>query len=137
MKPPRIAAIALLVAVSALPACGDDDAATTTTAAAATTTSAAATTTTAAAPTTTGASGGATVTIISFAFQPNAVEIALGETVTFTVGGGSHTTTSTGNWDSGGMGEGQSFSFTPTAAGTYEFFCSFHPSMTGTLTVTG
>jgi glyceraldehyde 3-phosphate dehydrogenase len=111
-----------------------DDAATTTTTAAATTTT---TTTTAGATTTTAGAGGATVSIISFAFQPNTVEIALGETITFTVASGSHTTTSTGNWDSGGLGEGESFSFTPTTAGTYEFFCSFHASMTGTLTVTG
>ena len=125
------------VLVLGVAACGDDAATTTTTSAATTTTAAAATTTTAGATTTTAGAGGATISIISFAFQPNTVEIALGETVTFTVASGSHTTTSTGNWDSGGMGEGSSFDVTPTAAGTYEFFCSFHPSMTGTLTVTG
>lgn len=130
----KVFAVGVLVLVVA--ACGDD-AATTTTSAASTTTAASATTTTAGAPTTTAGAGGATITIISFAFQPNTVEMALGGTVTFTVASGSHTTTSTGNWDSGGLGEGGSFSFTPTAAGTYEFFCSFHPSMTGTLTVTG
>jgi plastocyanin len=127
----RVFTVGVLVLVVA--ACGDDAATTTTTAAATTTT----TTTTAGATTTTAGAGGATVSIISFAFQPNTVEIALGETIAFTVASGSHTTTSTGNWDSGGLGEGESFSFTPTTAGTYEFFCSFHASMTGTLTVTG
>ena len=121
--------IALLVVVAGLivAGCGDDD----------TTTTAPATTSTAGVTTTAGAVAPA-VTIVSFAFQPNRLEIALGETVTFTVGEDSHTTTSTGNWDSGGLGVGESFDVTPTAAGTYEFFCKFHPTrMMGTLTVTG
>ncbi len=128
----RIVLLALVVAVAAV-ACGDDD--TTTTTAATPTTAGA--TTTVPAPTTTAGAAGATVSVVNFGFQPNETEIALGGTVTFSVVSGTHTSTSTGNWDSGAMGEGASFSFTPDAAGTYEFFCNFHPSMTGSLIVTG
>lgn len=115
-------ALALVVA-----ACGGDGATTTTT------------TTTAATTTTTAASGDVAVNVVSFAFQPSQIDLALGNTVTFTVSDGSHTVTSaTGAWEpSGAIGEGSSFSITPAAAGEFDFFCEFHAQMTGTLTVTG
>ena len=124
----RIALLATVVALVGV-ACGDDDAATTTTTAEATTTTTA----------TTVAGGDVSVNVISFAFQPSQIEIELGNSVNFTVADGSHTVTSdTGAWPaSGGIGEGESFTVTPTAAGEYDFFCEFHAQMTGTITVTG
>jgi plastocyanin len=124
----RIALLATVVALVGV-ACGDDDAATTTTTAAATTTTTAITV----------PSGDVAVNVVSFAFQPNDIELELGHSVIFTVADGSHTVTSaTDAWEpSGGIGEGSSFTVTPTAAGTYDFFCSFHAQMQGTIVVTG
>ena len=54
-----------------------------------------------------------------------------------------HTTTSgmppnslSGVWDSGFLNQGQTFTFTFTTAGTFPYFCTEHPSMTATVTVT-
>ena len=53
-------------------------------------------------------------------------------------GGVIHTTTSTdGLWDSGILDPGGTFSFTFDEAGTFEYLCSLHPSMVGTIVVTG
>ena len=52
--------------------------------------------------------------------------------------GAGHTWTSTdGLWDSGTLRGGNTYAFTFTDPGTYGFFCGIHPSMTGTITVTG
>jgi plastocyanin len=48
-----------------------------------------------------------------------------------------HTVTSaTGDWDSGQLSNGQSFSHTFTQAGTFAYQCTVHPTMKGTITVT-
>ena len=132
MKTPRsfiIAAITALAVVTA--ACGDDD--TTETTAATTTTSAGVTTVASTIPST----GGAAITVSNFQFTPNAVSVAVGETVTFAFAG-THTTTSVDDlWDSGNKSAGETFDVTLDAPGSYEFFCSIHASMRGTITVTG
>ena len=81
---------------------------------------------------------GDAITISDFAFS-GVAEVAVGTTVTVTNDDGSpHTWTAVdGTFDSGGLGQGESFEFTFTEAGTYEYFCSIHPSMTGTIVVTG
>jgi plastocyanin len=49
-----------------------------------------------------------------------------------------HTWTSVdGVFDSGAIAGGETFSVTFDEPGEYPYFCEFHPSMTGTLTVTG
>lgn len=49
-----------------------------------------------------------------------------------------HTWTSAdGTWNSGGLSNGDSFEFTFTEPGEYDYFCSIHPQMTGTITVEG
>lgn len=119
--------IPALVIVLLMAACGDDDTATTTTAAPTGTE----------APTTTGAAGAAVV-VASFSFTPNTASIAVGDTVTFTWESGTHTVTARdGSFASGAQSTGATFEVAPAAAGTYEFFCEFHQSMTGTITVTG
>lgn len=120
--------IPALVLVLLTAACGDDDAATTTTTAETTST---------AAPTTTGA-GGAAVVVASFSFTPNEASIALGDTVTFTWESGTHTVTARdGSFASGSLSTGATFTASFATAGTYEYFCEFHQSMTGTITVAG
>ena len=41
------------------------------------------------------------------------------------------------SFDSGTMEEGDTFSFVFTTAGTFPYYCNFHPNMTATITVEG
>ncbi|MDD5317990.1 MAG: cupredoxin family copper-binding protein [Candidatus ainarchaeum sp.] len=79
------------------------------------------------------------VSIRGFAFNPGAIDVKVGTTVTWTNDDSvAHTVAS----DSGGifgspaMPPGGTFSFTFTAPGAYPYHCAFHPSMHGTVTVT-
>ena len=78
------------------------------------------------------------ITIAGFAFS-GITEVAVGTTVTVTNTDGSPHTWSAddGTFDSGALSKGESFQFTFTEPGTYEYHCNFHQSMTGTITVTG
>ncbi len=68
-------------------------------------------------------------------FSQSSVTVAVGGTVTWTwTGANMHSTTSTGNWDSGVMASG-AFPRTFSSAGTFDYFCSVHPFMTGSVTV--
>ncbi len=84
------------------------------------------------------AQDGAAVNIVDFAFDPAAVEVPVGATVTWTNGGGApHTVTADdGAFDSGRMRPGETFSQTFDAAGSVAYHCDIHPQMTGTVTVT-
>jgi plastocyanin len=77
------------------------------------------------------------VTIEDFAFAPAALEVSVGTTITWTNNDSApHTVTSTdGVFDSARLNQGETFSFTFTEAGDYSYFCSFHPGMQGTITV--
>ena len=72
-------------------------------------------------------------------FDPEELTITVGDTVTWTNNDGmSHTATSTSgpeSFDSGNMGSGDTWSFTFTEAGTYEYKCDYHSSMTATIIV--
>ncbi len=149
-----IAAISLLLA-----ACGDDDtessgAAATEPAAAEATSPPAATTaggrgdygpseTEAAAPATEAPAGdeaapGAEIVISGFAFSDD-ITVPVGTTVIVRNDDSApHTwTADDGAFDSGSIDGGDTFEFTVTEVGAFAFHCNFHPSMTGTSTVTG
>ena len=83
------------------------------------------------------ATAGATLEIADFSHQD--LMVAAGTTLTWTnVGAVIHTSTSNdGIWDSGVLESGQSFNVTFDQAGSFAYFCAIHPSMTGTITVTG
>lgn len=70
-------------------------------------------------------------------FLPEDLTINIGDTVTWTNDDdGAHTVTADdGQFDSGNMGEGATWSYTFTEAGTYEYKCKYHSSMTGTVIV--
>ena len=70
-------------------------------------------------------------------FSPEELTINVGDTVTWTNDDDSpHTVTADdGQFDSGNMGEGATWSFTFTEAGTYDYKCNYHSSMTATITV--
>ena len=76
------------------------------------------------------------VAIQDFSFgEP--LEIKVGTTVTWTnMDSAPHTATSSGNFQSDRLDQGASFSFTFEEAGTFDYFCEFHPNMTSTITVT-
>jgi DNA-binding beta-propeller fold protein YncE/glucose/arabinose dehydrogenase/plastocyanin len=103
--------------------------------------------------TTTGATGGggATIgvsivpdstTLTDTAYQPNPVQINVGDTVTWTNDDAQpHTVTSSANaqpdgqFDSNVMDPQQTFEHTFTEAGEYPYFCILHPNMVGTVSV--
>ncbi len=77
------------------------------------------------------------VSITGFAFSPPGVTINVGDTVRWTNNDAfTHTSTSdTGAWDSGLLGNGATYSFTFSSEGTFPYHCVFHPSMLGSVTV--
>ena len=86
--------------------------------------------------------GGGTTSSEIRNFRLQDLTVQVGGTVVWTQQDSTtHTTTSVnssspnGSWDSGNLGNGRSFSFTFTQAGTFPYFCTIHPSMTATITV--
>ena len=71
-------------------------------------------------------------------FDHRSLTVPAGTMVTWTNRGDFiHTTTSVDNlWDSDFLEGGQTFSFTFSQPGTYDYFCNLHPEMTATITVT-
>jgi plastocyanin len=76
-------------------------------------------------------------TLDTTAFQPNPVTIVKGSTVTWTNNDSiTHTSTSdSGAWNSGAMAPGAMFSETFQTAGTFQYHCTIHPNMVGTIVV--
>ena len=107
--------------------------------------------------TATGASGANTGTSVSIAsgsssltdtaYQPNPIQVSVGNTVTWTNNDSQpHTVTSGSNGQPDNkfnsspnfsplLNPGQTFSFTFTQAGDYPYFCMLHPNMVGTVSV--
>lgn len=80
----------------------------------------------------------AAIDIAEFAFG-NPITVSGGTAINVTNRDGvAHTLTATdGGFDTGSIGgNGTAGLVAPTAPGTYSFFCSIHPSMQGSLTVT-
>jgi plastocyanin len=79
----------------------------------------------------------ATVQIQNFAFTPQNVTIHVGGTVTWKFDDSAeHTVTAVDrSFNSQPMSSGQTFQHTFTKAGTYNYFCSIHQFMTGTIVV--
>jgi plastocyanin len=79
----------------------------------------------------------ASVTIDNFTFTPQRLTLKAGTTVTWT----NHDdiphaiASSTKVFKSKALDTDDKYSFTFTTAGTYEYFCSLHPHMTGTIVV--
>ena len=73
------------------------------------------------------------VKIDNFVFGPQAITVAVGTTVTWTNSDDiPHTAVSTdGVFKSKVMDTDEKFSYTFTKAGTYSYYCSVHPKMTG------
>jgi amicyanin len=82
--------------------------------------------------------GAKTVDITNFAFAPATLTIPVGATVTWTNRDEEpHTVVAgDGSFHSPGMGTGGTYSFTFTNAGSFDYVCSIHPFMHGTVVVT-
>ncbi len=78
------------------------------------------------------------ITIENFSFG-DPVTAKVGDTIVVTNEDGvAHTWTAVaGTFDSGPLSSGESFEFSFDQPGEYAFFCSIHPSMKGTITVSG
>lgn len=76
------------------------------------------------------------VEIKGMAYALPTLEIAVGDTVTFTnADAAPHTATATdGSFDTGRLTQGQSASITISEAGTFDYFCAVHPSMKASIT---
>ena len=81
--------------------------------------------------------GGNAVSVASFSFQPAAITVSVGMTVTWTNNDSAgHTVTADdGSFKSDTLATGATFSQTFATAGTFAYHCSIHSSMTGTVTV--
>ncbi|MEU8076243.1 multicopper oxidase domain-containing protein [Catellatospora citrea] len=81
-----------------------------------------------------------TVTVKNIAFSPSTLTVTVGDTVTWVnqeTDGTSHTVAADGGaFISGNIAPGGSFSFTFTSTGTFNYHCTLHPFMTGTVIVT-
>lgn len=77
------------------------------------------------------------VTIKDFAYSPNPLTIAVGDSVKFVNDDDvAHTATAgDGSFDSKEIDNGKSWTYTFSTAGTYPYICSVHPSMTGKIIV--
>lgn len=79
----------------------------------------------------------AEIKIDNFVFGPQTITVSVGATVTWTNNDDiPHTTVSTdGVFKSKVMDTDETFSFKFTKAGTYSYYCSVHPKMTGKVVV--
>lgn len=79
------------------------------------------------------------VSIVEFSFNPPEKTVAVGDTVTWTnQDGASHNVTATdSSWGSSTLIPGMNITYTQTftQTGVFNYLCTIHPSMTGTITV--
>jgi len=77
-----------------------------------------------------------TATIDNFTFSPQKLTVKVGDTITWTNHDDiPHTVTSTGHFRSKALDTDDKFSFTFTTPGAFEYFCSLHPHMQGSVVV--
>ena len=72
-------------------------------------------------------------------YTPNDLTVPVSATITWTnMGAVAHTVTADdgASFDSGNLDPQATFTFTPDTPGTFPYHCTFHPWMTGSLTVT-
>ncbi|MCX6788941.1 MAG: cupredoxin family copper-binding protein [Candidatus Jorgensenbacteria bacterium] len=88
----------------------------------------------------TASTSGITVDIKNFSFNPGALTIKVGTKVTWTNNDSApHTVTSSntdGPLNSGTLTTGKSFSFTFSEIGSFDYYCTIHPMMKGSIKVT-
>lgn len=77
--------------------------------------------------------------IVDFSFEPTTLNVAVGDSVTWTnTGSAPHTVTSLADadkFDSGILNSGGTFTYSFKTAGSFDFQCNVHPRMVGTVVV--
>jgi plastocyanin len=76
-----------------------------------------------------------TIAIMNFAFNPPALSIDAGTTVTWVNEESATHTIKSATFNSGKLSKGDTFQFKFNEKGTYNYSCGIHPSMKGTITV--
>jgi plastocyanin len=75
------------------------------------------------------------VAISNFSFSPQEITIKSGDMVVWTNNDSvTHTVTGSG-WGSSSLKQGETYSRTFDTVGTYEYYCTLHPSMKGSVVV--
>lgn len=82
-----------------------------------------------------GTASAAAITIQNFAFSPSTITIAKGTTVAWTNKDSAPHAIKWEGVESPAMNQGEKFEYKFENAGTYEYSCSIHPSMKGTIVV--
>ena len=76
------------------------------------------------------------VTIDGFEFKPGALTVTKDDVIEWrNADPVPHTATARGAFDSGEIAPGKTWRFTASAKGSFDYVCSFHPTMKGTLVV--
>jgi plastocyanin len=76
------------------------------------------------------------VVVEGMQFTPATLTVKRGDTVTWQNKDlVPHTATAAGRFDSGGIAAGKSWSWQPAAAGRFDYVCTYHLGMKGTLVV--
>lgn len=75
------------------------------------------------------------VSIQGFAFDPASVEISPGDTVKWTNRDSAPHIIKGSTFESESLAKGDTYEFVFTESGVYDYICSIHPSMKGTVTV--
>lgn len=75
------------------------------------------------------------VSIQGFAFNPESVGISPGDTVRWTNMDSAPHIVKGSTFESGSLAKGDTYEFVFTEPGVYNYICSIHPSMKGTVTV--
>lgn len=83
------------------------------------------------------AGGANVVSIEDFTFVAPTLEVPVGATVEWVNNDAAAHTIEGGSFQSGNLAPGDRFTFTFTTAGEFPYFCGIHPSMQGTIVVTG
>jgi plastocyanin len=76
-----------------------------------------------------------TVTIQNFAFTPDTLTVPQGTTVTWINQDSAPHKIKSNTFNSPNLGKGDTFTFTFTTKGSFDYTCSIHPSMKGNVVV--
>ena len=76
-----------------------------------------------------------TINIKNFSFNPNTITIKKGTTVTWINQDSTIHTVKSDTFNSPDLNQGDKFQFTFNNAGTFNYSCGIHPSMTGKIVV--
>ena len=78
-----------------------------------------------------------TVAVIDNDYDPDDLEVSAGATVEWVIEGDVAHTVTFDDEDSGNLDSGQSYARTFDDPGEFDYVCTIHPGMDGTVTVTG